>query len=54
MLFIGLIFAGSIFDMTGSYGIALGEYVIAAAIGLGLMHSLPPYPRGRERLGRLR
>lgn len=47
--FIGPIFAGSIFDMTGSYGIAFWGYVIAAAIGLGLVLSLPSYaPVQRE------
>ncbi len=40
--FLGPIFAGSIFDITGSYGIAFWGYVIAAAIGFGLIFSLRP------------
>lgn len=40
--FMGPIFAGSLFDMTGSYGIAFWGYVLVAVIGLGLILSLPP------------
>lgn len=45
--FIGPIFAGSMFDITGSYGVAFMGYVIVAAIGLGLIFFLPPYAPGK-------
>lgn len=40
--FFGPIFAGYIFDITESYWIAFWGYAIVAAIGLGLIFSLPP------------
>lgn len=40
--FIGPIFGGSLFDRTGNYGIAFWGYLLVAAIGLGLIFSLPP------------
>ncbi|MBM4339096.1 MAG: MFS transporter [Deltaproteobacteria bacterium] len=46
--FIGPIFAGSLFDITGSYRIAFWGYVIVAIIGLGLIFSLRPYALGRS------
>ncbi len=46
--FLGPIFAGSIFDLTGSYGIAFWGYVIVAAIGLTLIFSLKPVDSVKE------
>lgn len=49
--FIGPIFAGSIFDITGSYTIAFWGYVLVAAIGLGLIWSLPSHASGQRDVG---
>jgi MFS family permease len=46
--FIGPIFAGSIFDLTGSYRVAFWGCLCAAAIGLGLVLSLRPV-RSKEK-----
>jgi MFS family permease len=46
--FIGPIFAGSLFDITGNYGIAFWGYLLAAAIGLGLIFSLQPIRSGEK------
>ncbi len=46
--FIGPIFAGFIFDITGSYGIAFWGYLIAAAIGLALIFPLRPVHTGQR------
>ncbi|MBN2032425.1 MAG: MFS transporter [Deltaproteobacteria bacterium] len=40
--FIGPIFAGKIFDMTGGYGTAFWVCICTAAVGLGLIFSLGP------------
>jgi nitrate/nitrite transporter NarK len=40
--FIGPIFAGSLFDITGSYGTAFWGYLVVAVIGLGLIFYLKP------------
>lgn len=47
--FVGPVFAGSIFDMAGNYMVAFWGYVVAAAIGLGLILFLPPYGSGSEK-----
>lgn len=46
--FLGPIFAGSVFDIAGNYGIAFWGYVVVAATGLGLILSLPPYAPGKD------
>ncbi len=46
--FIGPIFGGFIFDITRSYGIAFWGYLIAAAIGLGLILALQPLHPGKR------
>ncbi len=46
--FLGPIFAGSVFDITGNYGMAFWGYVVVAATGLGLILSLPPYVPGKD------